>query len=173
MEFPERDRKELRRVHGLAVDRYCARLLNDLRLLIHDPSVTAHERYLQATRLLRERTREMAHAFDDMRRSTAMHRFAAIVALDVLTPEELEHFSPRVRSMAEAWNAALSDAGMTASISRSGLTIVEPDGRRYPPGIRFLERATQSLCGSVSSRCDRGDARPGCGGILPGFGCRQ
>jgi len=42
---------------------------------------------------LQERDRELAWAFDDLRRSTAIQHLTAWIRLDVLTQEELAGFS--------------------------------------------------------------------------------
>lgn len=53
-------------------------------------------------RLLQERDRALAQAFNDLRRSTALRRLAAWVELGLLTEEELGGFSPDVRQSAAA-----------------------------------------------------------------------
>jgi len=50
--------------------------------------------------MLQERDRALAAAFDDMRRSTAIPRLAAMVNLGVITGEELSGFSAPTRDAA-------------------------------------------------------------------------
>jgi hypothetical protein len=50
--------------------------------------------------MLGERDRSLAFAFDDLRRSRAIERLAAMIALGVVTPEELSQFSEATRATA-------------------------------------------------------------------------
>jgi hypothetical protein len=108
MDFPERDWKHLRAVHPVALARYCERVLADAAAIIADDKVPAHERYLDLARAIGHHTRQMAGAFDDMRRSRAMERLTALVGLQLLTEAELAQFSPDVRSSAVALNDLLT-----------------------------------------------------------------
>ncbi len=99
-DFPERDWRHLRALHRLALDRYCARILEESAAIIADSGVSAHERYLRLYRLIQERDRTIANAFNDMRRSTATQRLASIIALQVLTSQELNKFTPQIRDTA-------------------------------------------------------------------------
>lgn len=100
MGFPERDWKHLRELHLVALDRYCARILEESAAIIADSATSPHERYLRLYRLFGERDATMATAFDDLRRSTATRRLASIVALDLLTRDELNGFTPQTRDTA-------------------------------------------------------------------------
>jgi hypothetical protein len=99
---PESDWKLFRQLREVALERYCERLLEELRQTIADTSLTHHERYLRACRLLRERDRDLAHAFDDVRRSRMIQQLTAIQALGLLTPAELDRFSVEVRQAVQA-----------------------------------------------------------------------
>ncbi len=100
MDFPERDWKHLRALHPVALDRYCTRILQESGAVIADSPASPHERYLRLYRLLRERNSTMATAFDDLRRSNATRHLASLVALDLLTPDELNDFTPQTRDSA-------------------------------------------------------------------------
>lgn len=101
MDFPERDWKHLRKVHRLALERYCERVLQECAAILSDSGSTAHERYLKLYRITRERDRELAEAFDDMRRSRATVRLVAMRQLGVVTDEEMEGFTPETRGIVE------------------------------------------------------------------------
>ena len=108
MDFPERDWKHLRAVQPAALARYCERVLDEATAVIHAREEPAHARYLRLFRLLKERDRVLGNAFDDMRRSTALRRVAALVGLGVLTDAELAGFTPEVRDSAVALSELLS-----------------------------------------------------------------
>ena len=98
--FPESDWKHLRAVHRAALDRYCARVLEEIRAIIAGETGSAHGRYLRLSELLVERAGEVAAAFDDMRRSRAFDRLDAMLELGVVTNGELNGFTPRTRDAA-------------------------------------------------------------------------
>jgi hypothetical protein len=52
--------------------------------------------------LLKERDASIATAFNDLRRSTAVQRLAAMIALGLVTDEELDRFSAATRDSAMA-----------------------------------------------------------------------
>jgi hypothetical protein len=60
-------------------------------------SRSSHDRYLDIRDLVSRRGREMADAFDDMRRSRAVLRIARIRALGILTAEEYSRFTDIIR----------------------------------------------------------------------------
>ena len=100
MDLPERDWKQLQSVHALALDRYCARVLEESRTIIGDHTASARDRYLRLYRLLQDRDEALVAAFDDMRRSRAVPRLAAMLALKVVTDAELSGFTPHTRESA-------------------------------------------------------------------------
>ena len=69
---------------------------------IREVDSSPHERYLRLFRLLKDRDESMANAFDDLRRSTALQRLASMIALGVVTDEELSRFSVATRDSAVA-----------------------------------------------------------------------
>jgi hypothetical protein len=99
-ELPERDWKQVRRVHDAGLERYCSRVLQECRDVLEAPNLSAHDRYLRLFEILRERDRDLAGAFDDMRRSRAVLKLAMMIKLDLVTNVELEQFSPSVRESA-------------------------------------------------------------------------
>ena len=100
MALPERDWKHLRSLHQAALDRYCARVLQESYAIVNDLAGSAHDRYLRLYRLLQERDRTLAGAFNDLRRSTAIPRLAAMLQLEVVTDDELSGFSAETRDSA-------------------------------------------------------------------------
>lgn len=56
-------------------------------------SGSAHERYLRLYDLIRTRDKELAAAFDDFRRSTAIMQLMLMRSHNLVTPDELARFS--------------------------------------------------------------------------------
>ena len=92
MEIKESDWKVFRRLHGIALERYCQRVLEEIRVAA-ECDADYHDCYRKVYRLIRNRDRTMASAFDDPSRSTALLLLANIVDEGLLTEEELKQFS--------------------------------------------------------------------------------
>ena len=111
MNFPESDWKRLRSVHRAALERYCARILDECAVAMRDDTRSAHDRYLHVVRLLDERNGQVASAFDDMRRSTAIQRLAAMISLGVVGGAELGQFTVATRESATALAEMFAPSG--------------------------------------------------------------
>jgi hypothetical protein len=86
MPSSERDWQHLRRVHAIALERYCARVLDEAATIVHDRDRTAHARYLARFRLVHERNAAMAAAFDVLRRRDHPSGGTACPSRDVHRP---------------------------------------------------------------------------------------
>jgi hypothetical protein len=98
LDIPERDWKHLRTVKAAALERFCERVLQECAGVLAETDLTAHERYLKLFKLIDRRDDELAGAFDDLRRSTAIFRLMTMRSLGVVTDEEMEGFTPETRS---------------------------------------------------------------------------
>ena len=87
-EIKESDWKVLRRVHPLAVERFCERVLGEVERLARDSAQSLHERYLQIYKLMEQRDREMARLFNDPKRSRALTMMVHMRAEGLMTDEE-------------------------------------------------------------------------------------
>lgn len=94
MTLPEVDWRALRAVHRTALERFCARVLEECAAAIRDTNGSSHDRYLRLFRVVQERDDSIAAAFNDLPRSTAIQCLASMIALGVVTDEELSQFSP-------------------------------------------------------------------------------
>lgn len=79
-DVPESDWKVFRELRELALQRFCKRVLEELERLRMNASRSHHERYLDVFELLRDRDEELAHAFNDPRRSRMIVQLAGIHA---------------------------------------------------------------------------------------------
>jgi hypothetical protein len=96
-EIPESDWRILRRLHPIALERFCEQGLVEIQRLASNSDEARRDRFIRISNLVQDRRREMAHAFDDMRRSRAIERIVCIYSLGLLTKEELDLFSPGTR----------------------------------------------------------------------------
>ncbi len=98
--LPERDWKLLRQLAPVALERFCDRTLREATAIANAPAKTSHERYLQLYKFIEQQDQDLASAFDDHRRSTALLKLARIYSLGLLTEEELGAFSEETRETA-------------------------------------------------------------------------
>jgi len=101
-DVPEADWKVFRDVRQLALERFCKRALERVHVILGDGSRSHHERYLDVFRFLEAKDEELAHAFNDPRRSRMIVQLAAIHAYGLLEPDELGHFTVRTRTTIES-----------------------------------------------------------------------
>lgn len=74
----ESEWKVFRRFHAIALERFCERVLSEIGRLASDDSKTHHERYLAVFKLIKQRDKELADAFDSPSRSSAVEQLARI-----------------------------------------------------------------------------------------------
>ena len=103
---PKSDWKVFRELREVALERFCLRVITELETVLSD-DLGAHERYLEAHRLLRERDRSLSEAFDAPRRSVMLLQLATISRLDLLTSDEMSRFGAatrqRVAEIVDLW----------------------------------------------------------------------
>lgn len=103
MELRESDWKVFRRLHPIALERYCQRVIEELRVTAECTS-DYHDCYLRLYRLIRERDKTMRVTFDDPSRSNAFLLLANMIAAELLPPEEIKQFSLEVQERIEVIN---------------------------------------------------------------------
>lgn len=101
-DVPESDWKVFRELRQHALERFCRRALEEVQTILTDGSRSQHDRYLDVFRLLRMRDDELAHAFNDPRRSRMIVQLAAIHAYGLLETHELGRFTDRTRATVES-----------------------------------------------------------------------
>lgn len=102
MDIKESDWKVFRKIREPALERYCQRVLEDVRRIVDKKSSSYHDRYRQLWKLLRDRDNTIAIAFNDPRRSQAIIQLMNIDAENLLTEDELNQFSDETRERIEA-----------------------------------------------------------------------
>ena len=101
-DLPESDWKAFRKLREVALERFCQRILADVSRITSESARTAHARYLAIFELIEERDDQIAHAFNNPRRSAAIAQLVTMASLDLVTAEELASFSPRTQTVVEA-----------------------------------------------------------------------
>src|SRR5262249_49303045 len=98
-DIPERDWKAFRELHKVALERLCEKILAEARQKTEASGPSSHEKYLNLYKLIHKRDREIARAFNDFRRSTAIMQIGVINSMGLLTDEELQRFSPETQQV--------------------------------------------------------------------------
>src|SRR5688572_8002268 len=96
-QIKESDWKLFRRFHAIALERFCERVLEEVRSATTKGSDSAYERYLKVWGLMRNRVKIIAGAFNDPRRSNAFILLANVRQEGLLTDEEWMQFTPETR----------------------------------------------------------------------------
>ena len=92
-EIKESDWKLFRQLHGIALERFSQRVLEEVRLAATDAKDGYHACYLKVYAHIQNRDGTMARAFNDPKRSMAIIQLANIVEEGLLTDDELKKFS--------------------------------------------------------------------------------
>ena len=93
----EADWKALRRVHPLALERHCERVLAEIERVTGNSVQSAHQRYLEILKIVEKHDHEMASIFDDLRRSNALTMLARMRSEGLLMADEFSGLSPETR----------------------------------------------------------------------------
>ena len=100
-EIKESDWKILKKLHPVALERFCEKVLEEIDSIKSDSTKSFHKKYLDIYDLTRRRDREMARIFDNPRRSVALGQLTQMKASGLVTEEELSHFSQETRDRVE------------------------------------------------------------------------
>ncbi len=107
--IPERDWKLFRELRQIALERLCDKILAEAKAEIERPAKSSHEKYLSLYKLINKQDDEIARAFNDFRRSTALMHIGIIHSMGLFTGEELRRFSPETLQVIELY-ARIPDA---------------------------------------------------------------
>ena len=97
----EADWKLFKELHPIALERLCERILQESLAVIQRTEVSAHERYLALYKLIEKRDDDVANAFNDFRRSTAVMQLGNMRSMGLLRAEEMKRFSPETIQLLE------------------------------------------------------------------------
>ena len=101
MDIKQTEWKVFRRLHSVALERYCQRVLEEVKLATACND-SYHDCYLKVYRLIQDRDKTIARTFGNLRRSTALVRLVDIVNEGLLTDEELKQFSQELQVQIDA-----------------------------------------------------------------------
>src|SRR5688572_7115856 len=103
----ESDWKIFRELHGIAIERFCQRAIEEVQSTINSRSNGYHDCYLKIFDLLRKRDKQLGRTFDDLRRSNALFLLVNIKHARLLTDDELMRLSSETREAVERIDSIL------------------------------------------------------------------
>ncbi len=107
MDIPEPDWRIFKEIRKNMLEEFCRRILDEVMAASQGTDGSAHDRYLKVYKLIHKRDRQIADAFNDFRRSTAVYQLCIMRRMDLLGDEDLSKFSEqtqaRVRGFASTW----------------------------------------------------------------------
>ena len=89
---PESDWKQFRKLHVIALERFCSRALDETNA-ISTKTGSSHARFLSLYDNVSDLNKDLARIFDDPRRSNCIFQLASMYLENLVTDEELELFS--------------------------------------------------------------------------------
>ncbi|MBI4752356.1 MAG: hypothetical protein HY774_28030 [Acidobacteria bacterium] len=99
----ESDWKIFSKLFPEALERLYQRYLKEIEAVAADDSKTYFDRFEEISTLTRDRRKEVNRGFDRFSRSRAVSQLAYIKALDLLTEEEFQRFSPETRELIRSY----------------------------------------------------------------------
>ena len=96
-DIKESDWKLFRQLHKIALERFCERVLKEVRTAAAEHTDGYHDSYLKVFALIRDRDKIIASAFNDPRRSNAFILLANIKREGLFSAAELDQFSSEAR----------------------------------------------------------------------------
>jgi hypothetical protein len=96
-DISQSDWKLLRKLHPIALERFCRKAIDELGNLAGASSESAHKRYIDISGRVRERDEELSRMFEEPRRSRAFLCIATLKSRDLITADEYAGFSKEMR----------------------------------------------------------------------------
>lgn len=99
----ESDWKLFRKLHPVALERFCAQILNEIETVNADVGKSSHQRYLDIYKIIERRDKELSEIFNDPRRSAALMQIVSIYGCGLFTEIELLGFSQEVVNVVKSF----------------------------------------------------------------------
>jgi hypothetical protein len=102
-DLPESDWKIVRKLHDLALERFCEQVLAEIQRINAMLSKKAHARYLDIFNLIEAQDKEIEWIFNDLRRSNAMEHLCAMVSRKLLPEAEFALLSQETQDQVKGF----------------------------------------------------------------------
>lgn len=88
----ESEWKKFKKLKDLCLERFCDRVLREAENICKSDDKTAHERYSDLYKLIMERDKELADAFDGLNRNKAFIQLMLMYRLGLVEEKQLDEF---------------------------------------------------------------------------------
>lgn len=96
-EVSKSDWKHFKAIREVALERLCARILDNICETASDKTKTSHERFLAVYQLVNDSNRDVARGFDFLSRSRMFLQLVSMQQMNLIEQTEVEGFSEEVR----------------------------------------------------------------------------
>lgn len=102
-DLPESDWKIVRKLHDLALERFCQRVLADIERINSVTTQKARTRYLEIFKLIEAQDKEIEWIFNDLCRSNAMEHLCALRTRGLLAETEFALLSREIQDQVKSF----------------------------------------------------------------------
>ena len=96
-ELSKSDWKHFKAIREVALERLCARILDNVCETASDKTKTSHERFLAVYQLVNDSNRDVARGFDFLSRSRMFLQLVSMQQMNLIEQTGVEGFSEEVR----------------------------------------------------------------------------
>jgi heme oxygenase len=121
--FPEIDWKALRSMKDTILRRASTRALEHVESIVTNRQDDPHKTYIALFRALETEDKKISRMFDDMKRSNALEKIAAMIRYNLITEEELGAFTAETAAKAREWAGANQAMKPTGAIGKRQMTV--------------------------------------------------
>jgi len=104
---PESDWKVFKKLHPIALDRFCRSVLKKASTIVSETDQDNYEAFSALYKLVKEHDKDLGTIFNDYRRSTAFLQIAMMYNRNLLTEDEFNQFSPETTNAILAMNRVM------------------------------------------------------------------
>ena len=92
LQMKESEWKKFKKLKALCLERFCDDVLNEATHICKSGDKTAHQRYGDLYKLIRDKDKELANAFDGLSRSKAFIQLMMMYSMGLVEEEQLDEF---------------------------------------------------------------------------------
>jgi hypothetical protein len=94
----ESEWKIFKKLKALCLERFCDGVLNEARNICKSDEKTAHERYGNLYKLIRDKDKELAKVFDGLSRSKAFIQLMMMYRMGLVEEKQLDEFEDQTKN---------------------------------------------------------------------------
>ena len=112
------DWKKFRAIHEVALDRFCEKVVEEVKRIAADGALSNHEKYVDILQFMLARMKDIERTFDNPRHSTAVIALADMKEEGLVKDDELNEFGDEVRRAVTIIEEIRNNHNNTPRVSR-------------------------------------------------------